>query len=210
MSAKNTTYHSNYYDKLMRLFSPEFIDSIDPKRRTDRPEKIRLERIRNFYNYVVPSILTKCLKSRYFCLFHDCDSGQGFNHEIDLIRHICLIHKKVIPRGGFFLLDSSFSLNYNIICEKCIDIEIKKDIIILLSETSLDDIEVPLGNQLLSIMYTDEWHLLTDSLFSNSDSTGTNNSLTDDDEDSWFLDSIKNLKRDITTESFLDMRKRFK
>lgn len=209
MSEKNI-YHNDYFDILMRQFSPKFIDSIDPKRRTDRPEKIRLERIRNFYSFVVPSIITKCLKGRYFCLFPDCDSGQGFIHEIYLIRHICLEHKKDIPRGGSFLLDSNFSLNYNIICEQCIDVENKKDITILLSETSLDDIEVPLGNQQLSIMYTDEWHILTDSFFSNSASTGTNNSSTDDDEDSWFLGSIKTLKRDITTESFLDMRKRFK
>lgn len=209
MSEKNIN-HNEYFALLMNKFSTQYIDSIDPKRRTEKPEKIRLERIRNFYNIVVPSILTKCYKGRYFCLFPDCNNEQGLIHEIYLIRHLYLVHKKDIPAGGSFLLDSNFSLNYNIICEQCKDIEIKKDITILLSETSLDDIEVPLGNQPLSIMYTDEWHILTDSLFSNSASTGTNNSSTDYDDDSWFSDSIKTLKRDITTESFLDMRKRFK
>ena len=194
--------HKEYFDDLRIFFSRAFIDNVDSKRRTKLPEARREERIKTFFNTVIPSLLSKCSNRAYFCMFQECQvSFLSFNDEFSLVRHLINRHKEKIPAWGNFMA-SQYSLNYHIACKECEKLfELEKAI--ALSSTGYH-----CHNFQLAIKYTHDWHDLADA---KTFSQPFESYFTLDDTssiESWSTYSFCTLKRDLTLESFKDIKRK--
>ena len=216
--------HKSYFEELMSFFSQSFIDNVDSKRRTKVLEERREERIRIFYNTVIPSLLTRCSNSAYRCLFEECKiTNICFPTEVGLARHFLRRHKNKIPACGNFFMVNNYSLKYNIICEHCRELKVDIDETIVLSgssvtmpssslslsspSTAFEETKISLVCHKLAIKYTDDWHTLAEAKTWSQPFDFYYSS--DDNHDSimsW--STVCSLKRNITIESFLVSKKK--
>jgi hypothetical protein len=194
--------HKEYFNELRTLFSREFIDNVDSKRRTELPEARRQERIKTFFNTVIPSLLSKCSNCTYFCMFQECQvSFLSFNDEFSLVRHLINRHKEKIPALGNFMA-TQYSLNYHLACKEC------EKLFELEKEAAVSSTGRHFHNFQLAIKYTHDWHDLADAKtysqpFESFFTLDDTNSI-----ESWGTDYFCTLKRDLTLESFTEIKRK--
>lgn len=198
--------HEKYYNKLRREFSSKFLYDLEPMRRTSLLEKHRLQKIDNFFEIVMPSLMSKCFNQHFVCFFPEClrRKFNQFTSSKNHIAHIVECHSHQIPGRGEYLWPLASPDQH---CEDCLD-----DMNLVFSESMskrFEQLAITYKTLPLAIKFTDEWHLYGDSMpYSQS---FDEYEMTDDSVYNWFSQEspvFNRMKRELSSISFTNLKKK--
>ena len=208
--------HYNYFKKLQVIFNKEFIESKEKFLGTEEG----MQRVDDFYNFVLPSLVSHRLSEKFLCFFPDC-IHRSFATRQSLVRHLLSLHPYQIPGRGLFLTSCSSIIPDQFSCHKCRLIFSRRDHFNTHLNTHLHDLELNTVNEdsdkenspPLAIKYTEEWHLEAD--LRNNEGWSTTEELSlpsysDTDSEDIFTHNSKTLKRDLSSLSIHGYSKKSK